>query len=1047
MTNGETGYLPNGLILNGNFYFYDGVKYTLFSDSALLKSDSTYLYYTQRQIDSIFAESDSWTPVVGGINYAAGNVGINNATPTNKLDVAGTIKTDTLIINGVYYQPITREIENGTTTVLQYLADTIKPSQDLTTNTYVYTVRGESIVDTTNQVDQSNLNYFPYGYFSRNPGDCANYYGMSYGSTLNGNCSGFFQGFQNTPKFDIWNGESKTIANNYGFYNYPRGVLRNGATVTFTNDVIALYNKQDVAVGALGGTYNAPNYYGILSEINVDPDITYNIPDTSFACAIRGTIPGNHVNIGFSEKSGKNEYYSESKFRDTARFEKDIYVNGNRFTGFGSELIGVTSNTETFLGVNAGLDNIGDYNTFIGYNVAKQNTTGKQNVFLGEYSGESFMSNDDNVFIGSFTGRFNASAAKTVLVGSFAGYNSEGAIGLTSVGCESGYNSEGSGNTFLGYQSGYTNSTGANNTFIGYQSGYLNSTTSNNTYVGALAGVNAKGDYNTFLGRLAGRQAVDDYNTYLGAFAANVATTGVRNTFIGAYAGNSYTNGDSSIFIGARAGFYETGSAKLYIESGDATNPLVYGDFRKDSLAINGGLTVKESVYASAFNVDTTTDNNELLLNNNGFISSSNKLQWNDTTLTIKDAYDNIFIGTGSGVANTFGEVNIGLGLNSLSKNTLGNNNIAIGTSTLDENTIGENNVSIGGGSLTNNISGNYNTAIGSSVLGTTLTGNYNTAIGNGAGQANQTGSANTYLGVSAGNQGVLSDSNVMIGYRAGFYETLSNRLYITNSSGNNLQEGKSNALIYGEFDNKLLNVNGHLTAQKLTVTNIIDAPGCDVDVNCVTVKNGIEFEQNNNLPLTPILGQVINVDTTLYFYNGYDYEKIVTEKNDTTKVKNLVAEESIISIAKIYGNFFSPTDSISTTVTSPPNVYYFGEVNFIVTMDRGLKYDVDTIQIDRPTVDSVYCRIYYGTAVRANKAGTYTFGFSDNGGVWLGSEKSVTLGLGEKKSVTHSFDKWLHDGQDIKPVVKSTASNSEVYTNQTNINITELYTSDNYDL
>jgi len=74
LTNGEPAYIPNYLILEGSLYFYDGTNYTNLGDTALMKSDSTYLYYTQRQIDSIFNESDSWTPVVGGIEYPGGNI-------------------------------------------------------------------------------------------------------------------------------------------------------------------------------------------------------------------------------------------------------------------------------------------------------------------------------------------------------------------------------------------------------------------------------------------------------------------------------------------------------------------------------------------------------------------------------------------------------------------------------------------------------------------------------------------------------------------------------------------------------------------------------------------------------------------------------------------------------------------------------------------------------------------------------------------------------------------------------------------------------------
>ena len=51
----------------------------------------------------------------------------------------------------------------------------------------------------------------------------------------------------------------------------------------------------------------------------------------------------------------------------------------------------------------------------------------------------------------------------------------------------------------------------------------------------------------------------------------------------------------------------------------------------------------------------------------------------------------------------------------------------------------------------------------------------------------------------------------MFIGYRAGFYETGSNKLYIAN-------DDTTTPLIYGEFDNEILNVNGKLKPNSITV-------------------------------------------------------------------------------------------------------------------------------------------------------------------------------------------------------------------------------------
>ncbi|MFN2146120.1 MAG: hypothetical protein ACK2T7_12270, partial [Anaerolineales bacterium] len=61
-------------------------------------------------------------------------------------------------------------------------------------------------------------------------------------------------------------------------------------------------------------------------------------------------------------------------------------------------------------------------------------------------------------------------------------------------------------------------------------------------------------------------------------------------------------------------------------------------------------------------------------------------------------------------------------------------------------------------------------------------------------------------LGFQAGfgSSGVSYSGNIFLGYQAGLNETGNNKLYIENSSS-------GTPLIYGEFDNKLLRVNGTL--------------------------------------------------------------------------------------------------------------------------------------------------------------------------------------------------------------------------------------------
>jgi hypothetical protein len=83
--------------------------------------------------------------------------------------------------------------------------------------------------------------------------------------------------------------------------------------------------------------------------------------------------------------------------------------------------------------------------------------------------------------------------------------------------------------------------------------------------------------------------------------------------------------------------------------------------------------------------------------------------------------------------------------------------------------------------------------------------GNFNYALGNQALEANSTGNRNLALGHQAG-MNATGSSNIFIGYNAGLNATGSHKLYIHNSNAD-----QNGALIYGEFDNKLVRTNGRI--------------------------------------------------------------------------------------------------------------------------------------------------------------------------------------------------------------------------------------------
>jgi hypothetical protein len=182
-------------------------------------------------------------------------------------------------------------------------------------------------------------------------------------------------------------------------------------------------------------------------------------------------------------------------------------------------------------------------------------------------------------------------------------------------------------------------------------------------------------------------------------------------------------------------------------------------------------------------------------------------LQINGKRAFIIDASkQNTFVGDFVGPSNTLGNSNTFMGNRAGYSNTIGSKNIFIGNMAGYSNDTADLNIFIGNQSGYSNTSGNNNTIIGSHAGDDNTSGHYNTFIGNYAGSSNIDGSSNTCIGIFSGFHNESGSGNVFLGNYAGNYEEGSNKLYIANSF-------TYRPLIYGEFDNKLLKINGDLYA------------------------------------------------------------------------------------------------------------------------------------------------------------------------------------------------------------------------------------------
>jgi len=467
--------------------------------------------------------------------------------------------------------------------------------------------------------------------------------------------------------------------------------------------------------------------------------------------------------------------------------------------------------SSVFLGTGSGLndDSSDNKNVGVGYQSLRSNTTGFTNAANGY---QSLYSNT--------TGNQNTANGYKALY-----YNTTGSFNIAN-GVEALHsNTTGFGNVANGYQTLRSNTTGFENVANGRQAMYANTEGLRNTAVGYNSlNKNTDGDYNIAIGRGAGYFAQGNRNVFLGSNAgAGTALYAINN----------------SVFLGNEAGYDETNSNRLYIENSSSSTPLIYGEFDTNLLRINGELQVGDP-NTTGYKLPITDGAANQVIETNG----AGALIWANNTggaEKINDLLDgksdndghSIFLGIDAGLNDDgTNNRNIGLGFNTLNQNVTGNENIAIGFQTLYNNLLGERNVANGYKTLVNNTNGSDNTAIGYETLRRNTTGNNNTAlgfqtlkqntdgdynigIGNKAGYFAK-GDRNIFIGNEAG-EGTANyniDRSIFLGNQAGRYETNSDRLYIENSQ-------TTTPLIYGEFDNDLLRVNGDFEVEKTADASI----------------------------------------------------------------------------------------------------------------------------------------------------------------------------------------------------------------------------------
>jgi hypothetical protein len=205
------------------------------------------------------------------------------------------------------------------------------------------------------------------------------------------------------------------------------------------------------------------------------------------------------------------------------------------------------------------------------------------------------------------------------------------------------------------------------------------------------------------------------------------------------------------------------------------------------------------------------------------------------------------------------------------------------------------------------NSTGDNNTSLGSGSSLYLLSGGGNVALGAAAMYANSTGSDNVMIGHQSG-RNATGSSNVFIGHDSGFNETGSNKLYIENSDS-------ATPLIYGEFDNDIIRINGRLEVANENALRLYELATNGTNYIALKSPTALSADVTYTLPVEGVSGQalVTNGSGTL----SWEYPKAPVKSEAGTAYTLVVGDA---------GKYIRMTATTAITVTIPQDVFAVGD-------------------------------------------------------------------------------------------------------------------------
>lgn len=189
-----------------------------------------------------------------------------------------------------------------------------------------------------------------------------------------------------------------------------------------------------------------------------------------------------------------------------------------------------------------------------------------------------------------------------------------------------------------------------------------------------------------------------------------------------------------------------------------------------------------------------------------------------------------------------------------------------------------------------------------------------------------------------------------------------------------------------------------------------------------------------------PLMGISQNVDLT---DGNWTFTPNVTVqgKLNFNEIQDTALQKALDSVlvSEAFQYAYLPGDSTPTTTCTDAGTFYFVQGNYFNPYSNQMGFVGDTLRYEG--ADTIIAKVYYTVKVSSNKNATITFGFAEDGTAHKQSTKSVTLSVGEAKSVTHFFYKEYVTNEKIKFVVKSDAGATTVTITESALDFEERWT------